>query len=288
MNKTRYIEVRDKIATLLPGQKDIVCDNEDYVAHFTFDEEWSGKDKTARFIWNGEFEDVPIEGDECPIPSISDADTVKVGVYAGELKTTTEALLGCRRSIRSGQAKPSVGNDGRYANEAKASADRAEAAADRAEDAADRAEEAADRDFAPLVDGKVPAENIPTAAFDIIRGSFNSSGIDFYPNGEHQEELTDWGSVVPRKGVLYCDMDAPNAVEPFIGAICIWRGNGFERIATVAEFESALQSMKQSIDLKIEDVEQAVDALGGRIDSLREEINGVEEELQMINEGGVE
>lgn len=142
--------------------------------------------------------------------------------------------------------------------------------------------------YAPLVDGKVPTANIPTAAFDIIRGSFSSSGIDFYVEGEHNEEVDAGGYVVPRKGVLYCDMSPPNAEAPFEGAVCIWRGNGFERIATVGEFEAALQSMKQSIDLKIEDVEQDVYALGGRIDSLTEQINGVEEELQMINEGGVE
>lgn len=138
--------------------------------------------------------------------------------------------------------------------------------------------------YAPLVDGKVPVANIPTAAFDILRGYFNMGGTDFHPVGEHNEELNENGYVTPRRGVLYVDIDPPNDEAPFMGAVCIWRGNGFERIATVGD----LQSMKQSIDWKIEDVEQDVDALDGRVSSLTEQINGVEEELQMINEGGVE
>lgn len=136
--------------------------------------------------------------------------------------------------------------------------------------------------YAPLVDGKVPVENTPTAAFDIIRGSFSSSGIDFYPDGEHQEELTDWGSVVPRRGVLYCDMSTPNSENPIEGAICIWRGNGFERIATVAD----LQSLVQSIYREIEDVEQDVDALEGQIGDISSALDELHAYAQNLVNGG--
>ena len=113
----------------------------------------------------------------------------------------------------------------------------------------------------------MPVENIPNSAFDILRGYFNSGGTDFHVEGEHNEEVVPDGYyVVPRKGVFYFDMSSPNAEAPFAGAVCIWRsGNGFEKIATVAEFESALQSMKQSIDLKIEDVQQDLYAINGQI-----------------------
>lgn len=133
MAKILKISVADKIATYLARQGDIVCGNSDYIARFTFDEEWAGKEKTARFTWNGQFEDVDLVDDECAVPLLAGVDEVKVGIYSGELSTTTAATIGCKRSIRCEQATPTVENDQRYANEAKEAADRAEAAADLSE-----------------------------------------------------------------------------------------------------------------------------------------------------------
>ena len=96
------ITVREKIAHTI-SDTCIVCGNSDYVAVFDFDAEWDAYEtKTARFIWGGTFTDVPFTGNECPVPVIPDAVSVLVGVYAGELRTTTAAAVGVRRSILGG------------------------------------------------------------------------------------------------------------------------------------------------------------------------------------------
>ena len=96
------ITVREKIAHTI-SDTCIVCGNSDYVAVFDFDAEWDAYEtKTARFIWGGAFTDVPFAGNECPVPVIPDAVSVLVGVYAGDLHTTTAAAVGVRRSILGG------------------------------------------------------------------------------------------------------------------------------------------------------------------------------------------
>lgn len=96
------ITVREKIAHTI-SDTCIVCGNSDYVAVFDFDAEWDAYEvKTARFIWGGTFTDVPFTGNECPVPVIPDAVSVLVGVYAGDLHTTTAAAVGVRRSILGG------------------------------------------------------------------------------------------------------------------------------------------------------------------------------------------
>lgn len=96
------ITVREKIAHTI-SDTCIVCGNSDYVAVFDFDAEWDAYEtKTARFIWGGTFTDVPFTGNECPVPVILDAVSVLVGVYAGELRTTTAAAVEVRRSILGG------------------------------------------------------------------------------------------------------------------------------------------------------------------------------------------
>lgn len=131
------VDVVNKIATFQKRGGCIVCGNSDYQIRFTFDSEWSEfPTKTARFITNGQFTDVDFTGDVCDVPIIHDTTEVEVGVYAGNLKTTTSAVIGCYRSILCELAKPSEENDNRHINEAKEAADRAEAAAKAAEDAA--------------------------------------------------------------------------------------------------------------------------------------------------------
>ncbi len=93
------IIVRKKIAQAV-GDTHIVCGNSDYTAVFDFDEEWDAYEtKTARFIWNGKYTDVVFSGSECPIPVILDAFGVLVGVYAGDLHTTTAATVDTEKSI---------------------------------------------------------------------------------------------------------------------------------------------------------------------------------------------
>ena len=145
MGRILHVSVNNKIATYRQRDGVIVCGNSDYQIQFTFDSEWGGfEKKTARFVWNGRRHDEEFTGDTCNVPIIQNATEVKVGVYAGNLSTTTPAVIGCYRSILCEGAtlggESSAESDERYANAAKASADRAEAAAARAEEAADRAE----------------------------------------------------------------------------------------------------------------------------------------------------
>ena len=132
-----YVDVVNKIATFQKRGGRIVCGNSDYQIKFSFDREWDGyPEKTVRFLYGGQFTDIDITGDVCDVPIIHDTTEVEVGVYAGNLKTTTSAVIGCYRSILCEVAKPSEENDNRHTNEAKEAADRAEAAAKAAEDAA--------------------------------------------------------------------------------------------------------------------------------------------------------
>lgn len=131
------VDVVNKIATFQKRGGCIVCGNSDYQIRFTFDSEWNDyPQKTARFIWNGSFHDVSFTGNLCDVPVLYDTTEVEVGVYAGVLKTTTSAFIGCYRSILCEVAKPSEENNRLHINEAKEAADRAEAAAELAEEAA--------------------------------------------------------------------------------------------------------------------------------------------------------
>lgn len=129
-----HIDVVNKVATYRKRDGDIVCGNSDYQLQFTFDSEWDAHaTKTARFIYNGGYTDVEFTGDTCDVPVINNATQVTVGVYAGELATTTPAEIRCRLSILCLAAKPSEENERNYASEAQEAAERAESAAERAE-----------------------------------------------------------------------------------------------------------------------------------------------------------
>ena len=94
------ITIRDKVATG-DGSR-IVCGNSDYKAVFSFDEEWAAYDvKTARFVYPGagNYIDVVFDGDTCPVPVLHGTIGIKVGVFAGELHTTTSAWFDCEKSI---------------------------------------------------------------------------------------------------------------------------------------------------------------------------------------------
>ena len=93
------IEIKNKIAELSAPAL-IVCGNSDYVVEFNFDDEWTEHPiRTARFsTWKG-FTDVVFEGSQCPVPVLSNASYVKIGVFAGDLRTTTPAYIPCKKSI---------------------------------------------------------------------------------------------------------------------------------------------------------------------------------------------
>ena len=99
------IKIRNKVAK---GEYAvIVCDNSDYTAVFDFDAEWDEyTTKTARFVYGGRYTDVVFSGNECPVPVIQDTRAVTVGVFAGDLHTTTPAYFACVPSILCGNGIP--------------------------------------------------------------------------------------------------------------------------------------------------------------------------------------
>lgn len=88
------ITVRGKIARA-EGRARVVCGNSDYAVRFDFDAEWSEYAvKTARFVSeDGSYTDVQFEGEDCAIPILRNTRTLLVGVFAGNLRTTTAALI---------------------------------------------------------------------------------------------------------------------------------------------------------------------------------------------------
>lgn len=93
------VDVQNKIATA-QGNALYVCGNSDYIIRFSFDDDWDGLEaKTARFEYEGTYQDVVFAGNECNVPIISDVYSFNVGVYAGDLRTTTPAYIPARKSI---------------------------------------------------------------------------------------------------------------------------------------------------------------------------------------------
>ena len=106
MQKVISVTVRDRIASA-PKDAEYICGNSDFSVVFDFDTEWADqKVKTARFIWNGKWVDVVFTGNKCDVPVISDTFGFVVGVYAGDLRTTTPAYVKARKSILCGTGVP--------------------------------------------------------------------------------------------------------------------------------------------------------------------------------------
>ena len=86
------------------GTPVIVCGNSDYTITFAFDAEWDQvSEKTARFsyIRRGQrlYHDVQFTGDTVTVPAVYGARELLVGVYSGDLVTTTSARIPCEKSI---------------------------------------------------------------------------------------------------------------------------------------------------------------------------------------------
>lgn len=143
--ETLQINVIKREATYVKRCGEIICGNSDYVIEFTFDGEWDAyASKTARFIWNGQYKDVEFTGSTCAVPLLKNTDTLRVGVYAGDLKTTTSAVIGCKKSVLCGGEALNADEAAVYASAAQRAAERAEEAADTIETNIARAESAAD------------------------------------------------------------------------------------------------------------------------------------------------
>ena len=99
MNKTIEITIKDKVARQ-SNKTNYVCGNSDFIIDFVFDEEWDECSvKTARFKHSAGYTDVVFEGNKCPVPIISNTHNIYIGVFAGNLLTTTSAHVGAKKSI---------------------------------------------------------------------------------------------------------------------------------------------------------------------------------------------
>lgn len=129
--KTLHVIVRDKIATYRNRDGVIVCGNNNYYKiSFKFDSEWDTQPKkVARFIWDGKYCDHELVNDECMVPVISNATEVTVGVYAGNLWTTTPAYIPCKRSILCEAPVLADGMVEEYRDQAQKAAEEAKTAA---------------------------------------------------------------------------------------------------------------------------------------------------------------
>lgn len=99
MNKVIEITIRNKVARIASSPI-IVGKNKDYIVRFDFDEDWYKYDtKTARFSQDSEYQDIIFAGNECSMPALDGGKVVEVGVYAGDISTTTPAYLKVHKSI---------------------------------------------------------------------------------------------------------------------------------------------------------------------------------------------
>lgn len=112
MHREIKVEVKKKVATA-PTDAVIVCGNSDYTIVFQFDDEWDGRvAKTARFKYftdaGHKHIDVPFTGDSVEVPVLANTRKVEVGVFAGDLASTTGATFRCEPCIRCGSDAPAA------------------------------------------------------------------------------------------------------------------------------------------------------------------------------------
>lgn len=108
------VEIKNKKA-VRTNETAYVCDNSDFTVVFSFDEEWNEFDaKTARFSYDDKYQDVVFTGNECPMPIISNTKLIFVGVFAGDLHTTTPARIVANKSILSAAGTPEPPSDDVY------------------------------------------------------------------------------------------------------------------------------------------------------------------------------
>lgn len=115
MDRIIPVMIRNRIATA-PVEAEYICGNSDFVIEFDFDSEWCEVDtKTARFVYNETYQDVVFTGTECPVPIITDTHRFKIGVFAGNLRTTTPARVVAKKSILCSSGAPDPPSEDVYA-----------------------------------------------------------------------------------------------------------------------------------------------------------------------------
>ena len=146
------ITIKNKAAEYT-GTEELVCYNSDYRIKFSFDADFAAYDaKTVRFWYydtagDKQTIDSLFTGDEVDVPVIPAAMVLYVGVYAGNIRTSTDAEIPCRYSILSPDGAELEPNPDVYHQLLEAVETQlpgALSAAGRAEKAADEAEEIVD------------------------------------------------------------------------------------------------------------------------------------------------
>lgn len=107
------ITVAGKIATNITPDVVIVCGNSDYTVTFDLDAEWAAEvDRTARFTYikdgRTRYKEKSFQGNTVAVPKLSGVRQVAVGLYAGDLHTTTAAAIWCKPSILCGDAAEEI------------------------------------------------------------------------------------------------------------------------------------------------------------------------------------
>ena len=114
MPKTINVTIKGKIAKTA-DRTEYICGNSDFIISFDFDDEWNEFDtKTARFVYGGQHIDVVFQGNQCAVPVISNTYSFNVGVFAGNLKTTTPAYISAKKSILCGSGIPAAPTEDVY------------------------------------------------------------------------------------------------------------------------------------------------------------------------------
>lgn len=116
MGKVIDVIIRNKIArNPREHEAEYVCGNSDFVVVFDFDEEWDAfNTKTARFKYDGKHQDVVFTGNQVNVPIIDNTHKIQVGVFAGDLNTTTPAVMMAKKSILCGSGSPAAPSNDVY------------------------------------------------------------------------------------------------------------------------------------------------------------------------------
>ena len=79
----------------------IVCNNSDYVVRFALDSEWDALAlRTMRIVYDSyTHTDIAFSGDTVALPAIIDRTSIGIGLYSGDIHTSTCAMFDCERSV---------------------------------------------------------------------------------------------------------------------------------------------------------------------------------------------
>ena len=101
------ITVKNRIA-IADANTLLICNNEDFIVTFAFDDEWSAIDqKILRVKYGNTFREVIFTGNSCIVPPPDNVDYAEIGVYGGGI-VTTRAYIPCQKSIACPKEKSKI------------------------------------------------------------------------------------------------------------------------------------------------------------------------------------